>query len=190
MSDIVKRGLWHSLDTRMPIFESWTGLGRTALVGVLAYAGLVLFLRLSGKRTLSKMNAFDFVVTIALGSTLASILVSRQTPLADGVLALALLIALQFAVAWLAVRSPRFRRLIKAEPVLLYLDGCYIEASLRHERVVRDEILAAVRAAGHRDMAAIDAVVLETDGTFSVLHKSKTADVRGHSTLANVKSDN
>lgn len=170
----------------MALFDSWPSLGRTALVGILAYVALVLFLRVSGKRTLSKMNAFDFVVTVALGSTLASILVSRQTPLADGLLALALLISLQFTVAWFAVRSPGFRWLIKSEPALLFLEGRYLEPSMRRERVVRDEILAAVRAAGYEDMAEIDAVVLETDGTFSVLHKSKSPSAPARSALDNV----
>jgi uncharacterized membrane protein YcaP (DUF421 family) len=59
-------------------FDSWDGLLRVVVVGILAYTGLVLLLRISGKRTLSKMNAFDFVVTVALGSTLATILLSSD----------------------------------------------------------------------------------------------------------------
>ena len=55
------------------LFDSWAGLGRTLLVGPLAYVALVLLLRISGKRTLTKLNAFDLVVTVALGSTLATV---------------------------------------------------------------------------------------------------------------------
>jgi hypothetical protein len=73
-------------------FSGWDGLLRTLVVGVLAYVVLVGFLRLSGKRTLSKMNAFDLVVTVALGSTLATILLSKDVALAEGALAFALLI--------------------------------------------------------------------------------------------------
>lgn len=47
------------------IFQDWEGVVRTILVGVLAYATLVIFLRISGKRTLAKLNAFDLVVTVA-----------------------------------------------------------------------------------------------------------------------------
>ena len=54
-------------------FDSWTALGRVLLVGTLAYVALVAILRISGKRTLTKLNAFDLVVTVALGSTLATI---------------------------------------------------------------------------------------------------------------------
>jgi len=77
-------------------FDSWHDLGRVALVGMCAYVALVLMLRLSGNRTLSKLNAFDFVVTVALGSTLATVLLSKDVSLAEGVLAFAVLIGLQF----------------------------------------------------------------------------------------------
>ena len=59
------------------LFDSWAGLGRVVLIGTLAYGALVLLLRISGKRTLSKLNAFDLVVTVALGSTLATVLLSN-----------------------------------------------------------------------------------------------------------------
>jgi uncharacterized membrane protein YcaP (DUF421 family) len=59
-------------------FESWTGMARVAVLAVCAYALLIFLLRITGKRTLSKMNAFDFVVTVALGSTLATILLSKD----------------------------------------------------------------------------------------------------------------
>src|SRR5690606_23219959 len=82
----------------MVFFDSWSGLVRVLVVGTLAYAGLVLLLRITGKRTLSKMNAFDLVVTVALGSTLATVLLSKDVALAEGLLALALLSFLQCGV--------------------------------------------------------------------------------------------
>ena len=80
-------------------FDSWSALGRVAVVGVLAYLGLVALLRGSGKRTLAKLNAFDLVVTVALGSTLATILLSRDVALAERLLAFTLLITLQYIIA-------------------------------------------------------------------------------------------
>jgi uncharacterized membrane protein YcaP (DUF421 family) len=166
-------------------FDSWNGLVRVILVGVCAYSALVLLLRLSGKRTLSKMNAFDLVVTVALGSTLATILLSESVALVEGVLALALLIGLQWMIAWLSVRATRFRQIIKSEPTLLCYRGQVLSHALRRERVTLDEILAAVRSAGLNDLAHVHAVVLETDGSFSVLRHDKTASPQTTS-LANV----
>jgi uncharacterized membrane protein YcaP (DUF421 family) len=153
-------------------FHSWADLGRTALVGALAYAALVAMLRVSGKRTLSKMNAFDLVVTVALGSTLATILLSKDVALAEGLVAFALLICLQFIVAASSVRWPAFEKMVKAQPTLLYYNGEFLEEPMRKERVTREELVAAVRSQGVLSMTDAVAVVLETDGSFSVLQNS------------------
>ena len=150
-------------------FQSWASVGATAVTGVAAYVALVIILRLSGKRTLVKMNAFDLIVTVALGSTLSTIVVSRDVPLADGVTALALLVALQFAVAWTSVRWPAFEHIVKSDPSLLLFRGEVRQAEMRRQRVSDDELRAAVRSAGLPELAEAGAVVLETDGTFSVI---------------------
>ncbi len=150
-------------------FDSWFDLLRILIVGTLAYVGLVGFLRVSGKRTLSKMNAFDFVVTVALGSTLATVLLSKEVSLSEGLLAFALLCGLQYAVAWTSVRSAPFRRIIKSEPALLMHGGAFLDAALARERVTRDEVRAAIRAAGYAGDDDVQAVVLETDGTLSIV---------------------
>ncbi|MDQ6623238.1 MAG: DUF421 domain-containing protein [Verrucomicrobiota bacterium] len=156
-------------------FSTWAALGRVLIVGVCAYAGLVLILRVSGKRTLSKMNAFDFVVTVALGSVLATTLLSRDVPLAEGLFALALLIGLQWLVAWLAVRSAAWRKLIKSEPRLLAWHGQLNEGALREERISRDGVDSALRSAGFSSLTEVEAVVLETDGSVSVVSSTTAA---------------
>lgn len=154
-------------------FSGFDGIWRTAVVGLLAYAALVLVLRLTGKRTLTKMNAFDLVVTVALGSTLATIVLSKDVALAEGVTAFLLLAGAQYAVTWTSLRSARVRRWIKAEPRVLLRDGRYLDDALRDERVTRDEVDAAVRGAGHADIGAIALVTLETDGSISVVPRPK-----------------
>lgn len=166
------------------LFDGWSGIGRVVVMGVLTYAALVALLRVSGKRTLSKMNAFDFVVTVALGSTLATILLSSDVALAEGVTALALLIYLQFAITWLSVRSERFQALVKATPRLVCHRGRFLHAELRRERVTEEEIRAALRATGVASVAEVDAVILETDGSFSVLRQVPPDDAGA---LANVE---
>ncbi|WP_426060792.1 DUF421 domain-containing protein [Hymenobacter sp. B1770] len=153
-------------------FSSWTSVVRTIVIGTLAYASLILLLRISGKRTLSKMNAFDFVVTVAMGSTLASVLLNKSVPLIDGILAFALLIGLQFAITWLAVRYKAVSRLVKAEPTLLVYQGQYQQEAMRVERVTEGEILAGLRERGISSLMEAAAVILETDGTLNVLKQA------------------
>lgn len=156
------------------LFNSWDAVWRTLIVGVLAYSALVLLLRVSGKRTLSKMNAFDLIVTVALGSTLATILLNKNVALVEGISAFFILIALQYLVAWLSIRSDGFKKLIKSDPKLIYYQGKYLKENIVKERVLEVEILQAARSSGISSMGQVEAVVLETDGRISVIKKSES----------------
>ena len=152
-------------------FDGWYPLLRILVVGPCAYVGLVALLRVSGKRTLSKFNAFDLIVTVALGSTLATVILSKDVALADGCLALLLLVGLQLSATWLSVRSPAVSNVIKSTPRLLAYRGEFLDDALRCERVTRGEVLAAAREQGVGQMANVAAVVIETDGTISVVRR-------------------
>src|SRR5690606_35713547 len=104
-------------------FDSWESILRTLIISVLAYGSLVVILRVSGKRTLSKMNAFDLIVTIALGSTLATVLLNKDVALADGVLTFALLISFQYIITYWSARSRKVNKLVKSTPTLLVYRG-------------------------------------------------------------------
>lgn len=157
-------------------FDSWSDVQRILLVGVCAYALLVLILRLSGKRTLAKLNVFDFVVTIAFGSVLATLLTDSRTSLTDGVVALWLLVVLQFLVAAVTARVPRLRRAVSAGPTVLCLHGQPRREVMRRHRVGMDELQQAVRSTGAGDLSLVAAVVLESDGSLSVITTSMVGD--------------
>jgi uncharacterized membrane protein YcaP (DUF421 family) len=164
-------------------FSGWETVGRTFAIGILAYAGLILLLRISGRRTLSKMNAFDFVVTVAFGSTLATILLNKDVALVEGLTAFAVLVGLQFVVTWTSVRVTWFRRIVTGEPRLLLHEGEFLRAAMRAARVAEDEIHAALRSEGVADPREALAVVLETDGSFSVIRKNERV---GRGSLENI----
>jgi uncharacterized membrane protein YcaP (DUF421 family) len=150
-------------------FDSWSGLLRIPLAAVLAYFWLLIFLRISGNRTLSKMNAFDFVVTVALGSTLATVIISKEVPLTEGALALALLVGLQYILTWLSVRMKSVEDLVKSSPRLLFRRGEFLQEPMKIARVTEGKVRAAVRSKGNTPLREVAAVVLETDGSLSVL---------------------
>ncbi len=157
------------MDWQNMLFQGWPGIARTLLVGTLAYVTLVLFLRISGKRTLSKLNAFDLVVTVALGSTLSAILLQESIALAEGATALGLLILLQYLVTFASVRSNNVAKLIRSEPTLLVRSGSFCHDAMMRQRITEDEIMSAVRSNGSQGLDEIEAVVLESDGTLSII---------------------
>lgn len=149
-------------------FDSWADLVRILVVGPVAYVGLVLLLRTSGARTLSKLNAFDLVITVALGSTLATVLLTTDVSIAEGVLGIAVLVLMQLVVTWSSRRWRAVERLVKSDPVLVYHRG-FQHGAMGRARVTQDEVRQAARGAGHPSLDDVVAVVLETDGTFSIL---------------------
>jgi uncharacterized membrane protein YcaP (DUF421 family) len=165
------------------LFDSLYDLARVAIIAVLAYAALVVMLRLAGKRALAKLNAFDLVVTVALGSTLATVLLSGDVAYAEGLLAFAMLALLQWIVARLSIASSTFRKLVRSQPRLVFEEGEFLYRAMRDERITQDEIEAVIRAAGVGRIEDVAAVVLETDGTLSVIRRTGKA----LTVLANVR---
>ncbi len=165
-------------------FNGWDSLFRTLVVGKLAYLCLLIILRLTGKRTLSKLNAFDFVVTVALGSTLATSLLNKQVALAEGAVAFLLLCGLQFAVTWSSVRSRWVRDFVKSEPTLVVRNGELLEQAMKKERLTLEEVQAAARSAQLPGIEKAAAIVLETDGTLSVIPASNVDNANSKALVA------
>lgn len=170
------------------VFDNWHSVVRILIVGTLTYFGLIALLRISGKRTLSQLNVFDFVVTVAFGSTLATTLLSNTTALAEGMTALALLILLQFVVATLSVHFNWAERLVKSTPRFLYRDGRYIEEAMKKERIRKEEILQAVRSQGMAGMEQVQAVIIETNGKLSVIRQSESSDTSALQNVSNPRT--
>lgn len=153
-------------------YDNAFGLLRVVVITLSAYAILIVVLRAAGKRALAKLNAFDLVVTVALGSTLATVLLSKDVALAEGALAFAMLAGLQYGVARASIRWRWFRNAVRAEPRLLLKDGVLRREAMAAERVTADEVTSALRQQGIGRIADAAAVVLETDGSLSVIPAS------------------
>ena len=157
-------------------FHSWFDLIRIVLVGSAGYFTLVGVLRVSGKRTLSQLNVFDFVVTVALGSILATVLLNADVSWAEGAVAFALIAGLQMIVAVTISKWPPARRAVTSTAVLLVKDGVIRTEVLRQSRLTESEIHQAIRSSGHGAISDIAAVVLETNGKISVITAANYGD--------------
>jgi uncharacterized membrane protein YcaP (DUF421 family) len=154
-------------------FESWYNVGRTVTLSVVGFVALIALLRVSGKRTLSKLNVFDFVFVVAVGSVFASTIISKDVTLVEGVAALTTLVVIQLILAELAARVPFAERIINGKPTLLLSHGRFIPRALKRERITEEEVRAAIRAKGVTRVEDVDAVVLENDGSLTVAWTSK-----------------
>lgn len=151
-----------------------TTAGSSALMVVLTalgiYAALILLTRISGLRTFSKMSSFDFAITVATGSVLATTLLSSEPPLLQGVVALIAMYALQFSVAFLRSRFRAFGRVVDNQPLLLMDGATVLHDNLKHARMTMEDLRARLREANVIHPDQVRAVVMETTGDVSVLH--------------------
>lgn len=139
------------------------------LSGVVTYAAVVILVRLTGKRTLADFNAFDLLVTVGMGTLLGTTVINDTVSVLEGLIGIATLVAIQFAISKLSLSSEAVRDAVKPQPRAVLIDGQFDEGAMSEERVTRSEILAAVRASGNDSTDAIGAVVLETNGSLSAI---------------------
>ncbi len=143
---------------------------------VLILTVAVAMVRLFGLRALSKMSSFDFLVTVALGSILASVAAS-STSIVNGGLAFASLLGVQAGVA-LGRRRSWFGALVDNVPRVLMTGPVMDEATMTSCRITRHEVIAKLREANVTHLDQVLAVVLETTGDISVLHGTGPLDGR------------
>ena len=144
---------------------------RSAVLTTVALLWVLLLVRVIGLRSFSKMTAFDFVTTVAMGSLLAGAsTASSWSAFSQAVLAMMFLLAVQWVLALARIKSKRMRKLIANTPVLLMENGRFCEAALRHTRVAREDVLAKIRTANALRLEDVRAVILENTGDISVLH--------------------
>tara|TARA_R110002020_G_scaffold385446_3_gene596355 strand:+ start:362 stop:901 length:540 start_codon:yes stop_codon:yes gene_type:complete len=152
-------------------FENWESTVRTVVLTVLGYVIIVFLLRVSGKRTLSKMNAFDFVVTIALGSCLASISLNKDITLTDGVVAFSLFIGMQYFFTFLSVHVSGFRSLIASSPAIVFYKGEFLSKEMKKQRLTKEELYNECRLKGYASLDGISVIILEGTGDISIIEE-------------------
>jgi uncharacterized membrane protein YcaP (DUF421 family) len=164
-------------------FNDWYSIIRIIIITAIAYPALITILRISGKRTLSKMNAFDLIVTIALGSTFATVILNKNVSLSEGILTFGLLILFQYIITFLSSRKKSVSQLVKSSPTLMAYKGQLLKKNMLKERIDEDEIWAVIRQNGLSSLSETDAIVLETDGSLSLIKQIKDENAMPIKTL-------
>jgi uncharacterized membrane protein YcaP (DUF421 family) len=155
------------------IETTWSAIGMSLLSTAGIYLAVIAYTRVAGLRSFSKMSSFDFTMTVAVGSLVASTVLSDDPPLLLAAAALAAVYGLQLLVARLRIRSETVRTLVDNQPVLLMENGRMLEANMRVSEITRSDLLAKLREANVLRLSQARAVILETTGDISVLHAAE-----------------
>lgn len=147
---------------------------------------LGLVIRLTGKREIAQLSAFDLILLITMGDLIGQTVLQEDYSFTAGVLAVSTFGVLSVGVAWTLFHVPRSRTVIAGTPKVIVRDGEIDEEVLRDELIPLADLHEAAREKGIRDLAEVELAVFETDGTFSFFQRhgeSGSADDRGPSKL-------
>lgn len=148
----------------------WAFVLRAAAV----YVGLLLMVRLAGKRAVSQFTPFDMILLILLGNAVQNSLIGKDVSLLGGMILAATLICLNYAVGWMAARSQRVHMLVEGSAVKVAERGRVDYLRLRSEAVSPADFEEAVRRSGLKDQADVESAWIETDGSITI-HKAPQA---------------
>lgn len=140
-----------------------------ALRSLIVYAALLVGLRLAGKRELGQMTPFDLVVILLIANAVQNAMVGPDTSVTGGLIAAAVLIAVNYGVAQARERLPWLRRAVEGAPTILIKDGKFVADHLRQEGLEKEEVLMAIREHGVASLKDVRLAVLEVDGSISIV---------------------
>ena len=161
----------------MVFFDNIDKLGRIVLTTVMVYVLIVLVTKISGKRSTSQLNNFDWIVTVMIGSLGASTILLKDIPFVEGVSSILVLYLLQFLVTKYASISPQFSSFILSEPRIVFYQGQFLPDAMRAERLTRQEIECAMRSEGVHRFDDVEAIVFESDAKLTIIPKPSPTDV-------------
>lgn len=155
---------------------SWTSLIAICISALGIYVAVILFTRIAGKRSFSKMSSFDFAMTVAVGSIIASTILSKSISLLQGVVGLAIVYVLQISAAILR-RFKFFQKALDNTPLLLMEGETILDHNLKKARVTESDLRSKLREANVTRLSQVKAVIFETTGDISVLHSDDNTNL-------------
>lgn len=143
------------------------------LRSIITFVGLLALTLLMGRKQLSQITFFDYIVGITIGSIAASIAVDRSISVIDGIIATLVWCAMPILLGYIAVKSITFRRLIDGEPKVVIQNGTIINKNMLKEKYNTGDLLMQLRERGVFDITEVEYAILEPNGELSVLKKSQ-----------------
>lgn len=129
--------------------------------------------REAGPRTTAAMTPLDLIMAVTIGSAFGRTVTAVDVPVVQMLLTLVLLVLLHWILAWVRGRSPKIRRLVDSQPVIVYYQGDYQTRTMRRHQLVKDDVHTAARQSGHGSMDEVEAVILQQDGALGLITSGK-----------------
>ncbi|WP_026672114.1 YetF domain-containing protein [Alkalihalobacterium bogoriense] len=160
------------------MFDFWTGAEDLPVYGFLiraliVYVYIFILVKILGQRSMVAINPIDFIFGVIIGDVVGEPLSSGDMPLGGPLAAAALIGGLHLGLSYLALKTPRFRRVIEEEPIVIIEKGKILVEELRKAKITLESLLMDLRLNNAPDLSEIDYAVLEANGQISVIKKTK-----------------
>ena len=146
---------------------------RTTLVLVI----LFFLAKLMGKKQISQMTLFDYIIGITIGSIAADISLDIEKSLLAGIISLSIYVLFSLILSYITMKSITLRRYIIGVSTILVEKGKIIESGLRKSKVNINELLEEARNSGYFNIEEIDYALMESNGKISFLPKDEYKSV-------------
>ncbi len=158
--------------------DLWTGIPVTEKVirTVAVYLGLLILLRIAGKRDLAQLNSFDLVVLLLLSNVVQNAVIGNDTSLSGGLLGALVLVAVNAGVERVFGLSDRSARIFEGSPTTVVVDGVLQPHAIRHLGLRRADVLSAISRQGADDVSEVEKAVIAPGGAINVHLKTEAHD--------------
>lgn len=133
------------------------------------YLFILIGIRIFGKNQLSQLNTADVILLILISNAVQNAMVGQDTSLLGGIVAASALFILNFVLKKAMFKSPKLKKIIEDEPLVLVKDGVINEKELARVEITIDELEETIREHGTDDFSKVKLVILEVDGNISVI---------------------
>ncbi len=141
------------------------------LRGIIIYIFLIVILRVTGKRQIGQMSPFDLVLLLVLSNAVQNSMNGGDNSVAGGMILSVTLVAVNWLTGQITFLNKKAEHLIEGNPQVLIHNGKVYEKALADAQLTRHELMAAIRSEGYSDLTEVRAVILENDGSISVIPK-------------------
>ena len=166
---------------KLDYFTKDIGMVPEIIIGtIVVYIAVIIFTRIFGLKSFSKMTGFDFVNTVAIGNLIGMTIATSNPKLLLGILLIGLLYLANYLVSLLRFRSKTARKHLDNSPVLIMRNGQILYDNLNKVEITENELRGKLREANVIRLNEVKAVVLETTGDVSVLHGDDDKEIEAY----------
>lgn len=157
----------------MRIFEiNFAELSNVFIRGLISLLILFFITKLLGKKQVSQMSLFDYVIGISIGNFAAEMTVNLETEEINGIFAVIIFGVIAYLVSYLTLKSIKLRRFFMGVPSIIIEQGKIIEKNMKKNKIDVNDLLEQCRTNGYFDISQIDYAILEVNGELSILPKT------------------